>query len=107
MEEKETIIEQNPVSQEEFESKIHEVAEANKLKLFEDFFKGILHLRDFTGVSKFKSIRRAIKRGHASIFGDIYPKRPFNNRKRNKENDVTYLRRRWYERITHKQGKVC
>lgn len=37
--------------------------------------------RLFTGVGRFKSIRRAIKRGLASQYGELYPKRPFNNRK--------------------------
>lgn len=29
---------------------------------------------------RFKSVRRAIKRGLVSPFGVVYPKRPFNNR---------------------------
>lgn len=35
---------------------------------------------DFRVTSKFKSINRAIKRGHVSPNGELYPKRPFNNR---------------------------
>lgn len=66
--------------QEEFEDKIHEVAESNKKQMIKNFQNGILYLHSFMGVSKYKSIRRAIKRGHVSIFGDIYPRRPFNNR---------------------------
>lgn len=38
------------------------------------------NLRYFEGVSKFKSIKRAIKRGLVSPSGIFYPKRPFNNR---------------------------
>lgn len=106
-EEKEKIIQQKPVSEEEFREKIRDVAEANRRKLLEDFNNGILHLRDYRGVRIFKSIRRAIKRGHVSIFGDVYPKRPFNNRKRNKRGDTTYRKRRIYEQLTHKSGKVC
>ena len=34
----------------------------------------------FEGVFKFKSVKRAIRRGHISILGTKYPKRPFNNR---------------------------
>lgn len=41
-----------------------------------------LQLFRYEGVTKFKSIRRAIKRGHVSNFGAVYPKRPFNNRSR-------------------------
>lgn len=106
-EKKDEIIEQKPVSEEEFKEKIHSVAEANRKKLLEDFNKGVIYLRNFSGVRMFKSIRRAIRRGHVSIFGDIYPKRPFNNRKRNKRGDITYERRRTYEQLMHKQGKVC
>lgn len=106
-EKKDEIIEQKPVSEEEFKEKIHSVAEANRKKLLEDFNKGVIYLRNFSGVRMFKSIRRAIRRGHVSIFGDIYPKRPFNNRKRNKRGDITYERRRAYEQLMHKQGKIC
>lgn len=106
-EKKDEIIEQKPVSEEEFKEKIHSVAEANRKKLLEDFNKGVIYLRNFSGVRMFKSIRRAIRRGHVSVFGDIYPKRPFNNRKRNKRGDITYERRRAYEQLMHKQGKVC
>jgi hypothetical protein len=42
---------------------------------------GRMPLLSFEGVSKFKSINRAIKRGHVSPIGVIAPKRPFNNRK--------------------------
>ena len=106
-EKKDEIIEQKPVSEEEFKEKIHSVAEANRKKLLEDFNKGVIYLRNFSGVRMFKSIRRAIRRGHVSVFGDIYPRRPFNNRKRNKRGDITYERRRTYEQLMHKQGKVC
>ena len=63
MEEKK--LEQAPISQEEFEKKIHEVAEANRRKVEEDFYgkepgKEILHLRDYSGVRKFKSISSSI-----------------------------------------------
>ena len=106
-EKKDEIIEQKPVSEEEFKEKIHSVAEANRKKLLEDFNKGVIYLRNFSGIRMFKSIRRAIRRGHVSVFGDIYPKRPFNNRKRNKRGDITYERRRTYEQLMHKQGKIC
>ena len=39
-----------------------------------------LTLLRFDAVSKFKSVRRAIRRGHVSVYGFIYPNRPFNNR---------------------------
>lgn len=40
----------------------------------------VLHLISYEGVSKFKSIRRAIRRGLVSPLGYIYPKRPFHNK---------------------------
>lgn len=40
----------------------------------------ILYLREFMGISKFKSIRRAIRRGDSTETGGIVPRRPFNNR---------------------------
>ena len=39
-----------------------------------------LSLLRYEAVSKFKSVKRAWRRGHISIYGFIYPKRPFNNR---------------------------
>ena len=38
-----------------------------------------LHLATYEAVNKFKSVRRAIRRGHVSPYGVIYPKRPFSN----------------------------
>lgn len=81
MEEK--LVEQKPMQLEEFKNKIAEIAEANRKKVYEDFNKGTLYLRSYVGVSKYKSIRRAIRRGHVSIWGDLYPRRPYNNRKSN------------------------
>lgn len=96
----EEITQQAPVSQEEFEEKIKDVAAANRKKLYDDFAKGIIYLRDFSGARKYKSIRRAIKRGHVSIFGDLYPKKPFNNRKCHM-NSVNAKKRRIYEQLVH------
>jgi hypothetical protein len=97
--EEEGLIEGKPMSQEEFEEKIRDVAEANRQQVYRDLENGILHLRDYSGVAKFKSIRRAIKRGHVSIWGDVYPRRPFNNRKSNPQRDRL---RRIYGQITKK-----
>ena len=41
-----------------------------------------IYLTTFEGVKKFKSIRRAIKRGNVTPLGVILPRRPFNNRSR-------------------------
>ena len=95
-----------PISEDEFRKQIHEAAIANYNKVIEDFEKGILHLRDYNGVRKFKSIRRAIRRGHVSIFGEVYPKRPFKNIK-SKKGNITYMKKRLYEQFTHKNRKVA
>lgn len=94
-----------PISEEEFKKQIHEAAIANHQQVLDDFAQGILHLRDYSGVRKFKSIRRAIRRGHVSIYGDVYPKRPFKNIK-SKKGNITYKKKRLYEQFTHKKGRV-
>lgn len=61
-----------------------------------------LHLGTFEATSKFKSIRRAQRRGHVTPFGIIAPKRPFNNRcrtlgrslQKNKENIYEQIKQR-------------
>lgn len=60
-------IERDLMSQEEFENYIS---------------KGIivLHLITYDGVHRFKSVRRAMRRGHVTAEGIIMPRRPFNNR---------------------------
>lgn len=60
-------IERDLMSQEEFEKYI-----SNGIM--------ILHLITYEGVHRFKSIRRAIRRGHVTTEGIIIPKRPFNNK---------------------------
>ena len=94
-----------PISKEEFRKQIHEAAVTNYNKVIEDFENGILHLRDYSGVRKFKSIRSAIRRGHVSIFGEVYPKRPFKNIK-SKKGSITYMKKRLYEQFTHKNRKL-
>lgn len=47
---------------------------------FTDYLSENRPMLSFEGVEKFKSIRRAIRRGHISQSGIIFPKRPFNNR---------------------------
>ena len=41
-----------------------------------------LYLGTYEAVSKFKSVRRAQRRGLVTPYGTIAPRRPFNNRKR-------------------------
>lgn len=98
--EENNLVESSPIEDAQFEEQIHDIAENNYQQMYKNFLEnGTLYLRDYSGVSKFKSIRRAIKRGHCSIFGDVYPKRPFNNRKRNKKGDITNKRRKIYKHM--------
>lgn len=53
----------------------------------------------FEGVKKFKSIRRAIRRGNANIYGEIFPKRPFNNRKPTRGRSMNEDKKRIYGEI--------
>lgn len=59
------------------------------------FFNNI----DFSGARAYKSIFRAIRRGHITEEGFVIPKRPFNNRKRTKGRDMQIIKERIYERI--------
>lgn len=53
-------------------------------------------LYTFSAVNKYRSVRRAFRRGHVDMYGRIYPKRPINNRK-----SFSNIRRQEvYERLT-------
>lgn len=96
----ENLIESSPIGEASFEEQIRDVADNNLQQMIQNFWEnGTLYLRDYRCVSKFKSVRRAIKKGYCSIYGDIYPKRPFNNRKRNKKGDITNQRRKVYKHM--------
>lgn len=98
--EENNLVESSPIEDAQFEEQIHNVAENNYQQMYKNFSEnGTLYLVNYSGVSKFKSIRRAIKRGHCSMFGDIYPRRPFNNRKRNKKGDITNRKRKIYKHM--------
>lgn len=54
----------------------------------------------YSAVSKFRSIRRSIRRGHVDLmFGIIYPNRPFNNRKSTIGRYHNKLKQRIYGKI--------
>lgn len=62
-----------------------------------------LTLLRFEAVSKFKSVKRAWRRGHISVYGIIYPKRPFNNRTSKKgTRPFNGLREKIYEQLRSK-----
>lgn len=72
----------------------------------------ILHLITYEGVHRFKSIRRAIKRGHVTTEGIIIPKRPFNNRANTSKRKGVHsrstneLKKQIYEQIRQYQRRV-
>ena len=74
----------------EFKDGIWEYKKREQKKIDEFTKNGTLCLTDFSGVKKFKSIRRAIRRGHVSIYGQIYPHRPFKNTKNNRYKRIIY-----------------
>ena len=99
MEEQKTI-ERPLMSEEEFK----DYMEKNRVDIVGDFYeRDILHLRSFEAVKRFKSVRRAIRRGHVSLDGFIYPKRPFNNAKQGK-NSLNDRKKKIYEQLKHRQS---
>ena len=55
---------------------------------------------NYSAVSKFKSVRRAIRRGHVDlVFGIVYPDRHFNNRKPTMGRSHNQLKKRIYGQI--------
>lgn len=98
MEEQKTI-ERPLMSEEEFK----DYMEKNRVDIVRDFYeKDILHLRTFEAVSRYKSIRRAIRRGHVSLDGYVYPKRPFNNAKHTR-NSINDRKKVIYGQLKHRK----
>lgn len=89
------------------EGEFKDYMEKNRVDIVGDFQeRGILHLRTYEAVSRFKSVRRAIRRGHISLDGVIYPKRPFNNAK-HKKGSLNDEKKRIYEQLKHRQRKTA
>lgn len=102
----EKIVERPLMSEEEFKKYLKDT----KVDIVGDFYdKGILHLRTYDTVGKFKSIRRAIRRGHVSLDGYIFPRRPFSNKantcKRDGHHSRTINERKKfiYEQLKHRK----
>ena len=89
------------------EGEFKDYMKKNRVDIVGDFYeRGILHLRTYEAVSRFKSVRRAIRRGHISLDGVIYPKRPFNNAK-HKKGSLNGEKKRIYEQLKHRQSKTA
>ena len=65
-----------------------------------------LRLVTFNNVSKYKSVRRAMRRGHMVYWGEIIPHRPFNNRKRTEGRRAQLVKEEIYGRIKNKNRTV-
>ena len=99
MEEQKTI-ERPLMSEEEFKGYM----EKNRVDIVGDFYeRGILHLRTYEAVGRLKSVRRVIRRGHVSLDGIIFPKRPFNNAKHGK-NSLNERKKMIYEQLKHRKS---
>ena len=112
MEEKLNLVERALMSEEEFKKYL-----GNKADIVEDSLTvenpltETLNLRDYRAVGKFKSIRRAIRRGLVSPSGTICPKRPFNNRanisrrKGHRSRVMNEVKKSIYEQLKHRRAE--
>nr|UVM91994.1 MAG: hypothetical protein [Bacteriophage sp.] len=101
--EEQKLVERPLMGEEEFKDYL----EDNRVDIVKDFYEdNILHLRTHEAVKRFKSVRRAIRRGHISLDGVIYPKRPFNNVKY-KKGSLNDKKKRIYEQLKHRQRKTA
>lgn len=99
--EEQKLVERPLMGEEEFKDYL----EDNRVDIVKDFYENnVLHLRTYDAVKRFKSVRRAIKRGHVSLDGVIYPKRPFNNA-RYKKGSLNDEKKRIYEQLKRRQRK--
>lgn len=62
-----------------------------------------INLAVFHATGRYKSVRRAMRRGHCTVWGEIVPKRPFNNSKRTPGRKLQTEKQRIYEQLKHKQ----
>ena len=106
MEEKLNLVERALMSEEEFKKYL-----GNKADIVEDSLTETLNLRDYRAVGKFKSIRRAIRRGLVSPSGTICPKRPSNNRantsrrKGHHSRVMNEVKKSIYEQLKHRRAE--
>ena len=63
------------------------------------------HLIYFEGTKKYRSVFRAMRRGRVEDTGDVYPKRPFNNRKTTNKRGVECREANELKKIIHNDIK--
>lgn len=66
----------------------------------------MLYLAVYSAVGKYKSIRRAIRRGHVTSWGGEVPKRPFNNRKRTSGRKLQISKEKIYGELKYRSQAV-
>ena len=59
----------------------------------------------FEGIKKYRSVFRAMRRGRVEDTGDVYPKRPFNNRKTTNKRGVECRETNELKKIIHNDIK--
>lgn len=67
---------------------------------FKNYMSNSINIRSFECVSRFKSVLRAVRRGHITQYGTIIPKRPFNNRKSTQGRKMNELKKAIYYELT-------
>lgn len=60
----------------------------------------------YLAVGKYKSIIRAIRKGHVTSWGEEVPKRPFNNRKRTSGRELQISKEKIYGELKYRSQAV-
>lgn len=60
----------------------------------------------YSAVGKYKSIRRAIRKGHVTSWGEEVPKRLFNNRKRTSGRELQITKEKVYGELKYRSQAV-
>lgn len=87
------------ISKEEFLKELEDGRAKVREKIVEDFMRdGTLpKWNNYYAVSKFKSVRRAIRKGYVDLFtGVVYPKRPFSNKKPTRGREMNEVKKQIY-----------
>lgn len=64
------------------------------------------HLAVYSAVGKYRSIGRAIRKGHVTSWGEEVPKRPFNNRKRTSGRELQISKEKIYGELKYRSRAV-
>lgn len=87
------------ISKEEFLKELEEGRAKVRERIVRDFRRDATLPRwsNYYAVSRFKSVRRAIRRGYVDLFtGAVYPKRPFSNKKPTRGRKMNELKKQIY-----------